>query len=170
MRTKLIAIAGAFIVGVAAVGGQAQRQPATLDDLLNEVRALRADLRQSSGVTSRMQLLTARLSLQEQRITVLANQRADVTARLAIEARLRADAERQAQVFDENASRNTELGISRGELEAQERFFTGTLAQHRDAERQLRAQESDLSAQVASEQGRWQDFNSRLDELERSLR
>jgi hypothetical protein len=117
-----------------------------------------------------MQLLTARLSLQEQRITVLANQRADVTARLAIEARLRADAERQAQVFDENASRNTELGISRAELEAQDRFFKGTLAQHRDAERQLRAQESELSARMASEQGRWQDFNSRLDELERSLK
>jgi hypothetical protein len=34
----------------------------------------------------------------------------------------------------------------------------------------LRAQESELSAQIASEQGRWQDFNSRLDELERSLK
>src|SRR5262245_38447217 len=139
MKTRMILVAGALVtVAAGAVAaGQAQRTPATLDDVVNEVRALRADLRQANGVTARMQLLTARLSLQEQRITVLANQRADVSARLAVEARLRADAERQVAVFTESVSRNTELGISRAELEAQERMFKGTLALHRDAELQL---------------------------------
>jgi len=33
----------------------------------------------------------------------------------------------------------------------------------------LRGQESELAAQIAAEQGRWADFNGRLDELERSL-
>jgi len=34
---------------------------------------------------------------------------------------------------------------------------------------QLRMQETDLANQLASEQGRWVEFNDRLDALERSL-
>jgi hypothetical protein len=37
------------------------------------------------------------------------------------------------------------------------------------AEQQLRAQEAEAAANLAAEQGRWNDFNMRLDELERSL-
>jgi len=33
----------------------------------------------------------------------------------------------------------------------------------------MRLQEADLTGAIASEQGRWQDFNARLDELDRSL-
>jgi chromosome segregation ATPase len=156
--------------GAAVASGQAQRQPATLDDLLNEIRALRADLRQTTRASTQMQLLTARLQLQEQRIAVLSNQRNDVSARLAVETRLRADAEVLVQRFDEMKSRNESVGIPRAELEGQERMFKGGFTQHRDAEQQLRGQESDLSAQIAAEQNRWQDFNNRLDELERSLK
>ena len=169
MRAKLIAV-GLLIAGGVAASGQAQRQPATLDDLLVEIRALRADLRQTTRASTQMQVLTARLQLQEQRIAVLSNQRNDIGARLAIETRLRADAEGQVQRFDEMKNRNEAVGIPRAELEAQERFFKGNFTQHRDTEQQLRGQESDLSAQIAAEQNRWQDFNSRLDELERSLK
>jgi chromosome segregation ATPase len=169
MRTKLIAL-GLLVVATVAAYGQAQRQPATLDDLLNEVRALRAELRQTTRATTQMQLLTVRLQLQEQRLAVLSNQHADVQTRLGLETRLRADAEAQVQRFDEMKSRNESLGISRAELDAQEFAFRRPLVQHRDAERDLRAQEADLAAQIAAEQNRWQDFNSRLDELERSLK
>jgi hypothetical protein len=169
MRAKLVVL-GLLVVGAVAASGQAQRSPATLDDLLNEIRGLRADLRQTTRVSTQMQLLTARLQLQEQRITVLANQRADVTARLAVETRLRTDAERRVQTFDEEKPTNEAVGISRAELADMEKHFKAEYAQHRDAEQQLRAQESDFSAQIAAEQNRWQDFNSRLDELERSFR
>ena len=169
MRTKVIVL-GLLVVGAVAASGQAQRQPATLDDLLTEIRGLRADLRQTTRTSTQMQLLTARLQLQEQRIAVLANQRADVTARLAVETRLRTDAERRAQTFDEEKTTNESVGIPRAELAAMEKQFRAEYAQHRDAEQQLRTQESDVSAQIAAEQNRWQDFNSRLDELERSLK
>jgi hypothetical protein len=33
----------------------------------------------------------------------------------------------------------------------------------------LRAQEAEVNANLAGEQGRWNEFNARLDELERSL-
>lgn len=169
MRTKLLAL-GLLVAGAVAASGQVQRQPATLDDLLTEMRGLRADLRQTTRASTQMQLLTARLQLQEQRIAVLANQRADVTARLAVETRLRTDAERRLQTFDEEQPTNEAVGIPRAELAAMEKHFKAEYAQHRDAEQQLRTQESDFSAQVAAEQNRWQDFNNRLDDLERSLK
>jgi predicted nucleic acid-binding Zn-ribbon protein len=169
MRTKLIAL-GLLVAGAVAASGQSQRQPATLDDLLNEIRGLRADLRQTTRASTQMQLLTARLQLQEQSIAVLANQRADVTARLAVETRLRTDAEGRVQTFEQEKTTNESVGIPRAELAGMEKHFKAEYEQHRNAEQQLRAQESDFSAQIAAEQNRWQDFNSRLDELERSLR
>lgn len=169
MRTKLIAL-GLLVAGAVAASGQAQRQPATLDDVLNEIRGLRTDLRQSTHANTQMQLLTVRLQLQEQRLAVLSNQRNDVGSRLAVETRLRADAEGQVQRFEEMKNRNESVGIPRVELETQERMFKAVLLQHRDGEQQLRRQESDLSTQISSEQNRWQDFNTRLDELERSLK
>jgi len=36
-------------------------------------------------------------------------------------------------------------------------------------ERQLQAQDAQLAAEIAEEQNRWQDFNTRLDDLEKSL-
>jgi hypothetical protein len=170
MRTKLIAL-GLLVAGAVAASGQAQRQPATLDDLLIEIRGLRADLRQTTRAGTQMQLLTARLQLQEQRISVLSNQRADVTARLAVESRQRTEAEARVRTFEEMETRNESLlQIPRADLEGMLKLERRTFNQHRDAEQQLRTQESDLSAQIAAEQNRWQDFNNRLDELERSLK
>jgi hypothetical protein len=62
------------------------------------------------------------------------------------------------------------VGIPRAELEGMEKHFKAEYAQHREAEQQLRTQESDLSTLIVAEQNRWQDFNNRLDELERSLK
>ena len=172
MRSRIVlAGAAAIAVIIGAVGSaQSQRTVATLDDVVNELRGMRADLQRTTRATTQMQLLTARLQLQEQRIAVLSNQRNDVSARLAIESRLRADTERQAQVFEENKNRNEDLGVSRKELENQQSFFKAAFEQHRAAELQLQTQDSQLATEIANEQNRWQDFNSRLDELERSLR
>src|SRR5262249_45985123 len=159
---------GLLVAAAVAASGQSQRPPATLDDLLGEIRGLRADLRQTTRASAQMQLLTARLQLQEQRIAVLANHRADITARLAVETPLRADAERRVRAFDEEKPANESVGIPGAELAAMEKQFKAEYAQHRDAEQQLRTQESELSAQIAAEQNRWQEFNNRLDELERS--
>src|SRR5687768_16058431 len=70
-----------LVVGV--VSGQGQRSPATLDDLLTEIRGLRADLNQSTTGSVRAQLISARLALQEGRINTLAGQLADVRQQLS---------------------------------------------------------------------------------------
>ncbi len=170
MRTKILVILGAVVAVAAIASGQAQRGPATLDDLLAEIRGLRADLRQTTRASTQMQVLTARLQLQEQRIAVLANQRADVTARLAVQTPLRVETEAQVRNFEGMISRNESLEVPRAELTVMLAERQRALSQHRNAEQQLRTQESDLSAQIAAEQNRWQDFNNRLDELERSLK
>ena len=117
-----------------------------------------------------MQLLTARLQLQEQRLAVLSNQRNEVMARLTVETRLRSDSERQVQTFQEERSRNEDVGVPRAELENMRKMFQQQFETHRDAERQLQGQESQIESEIANEQNRWQDFNNRLDELERSLK
>jgi len=170
MRNKIILAAAAVLVIAAAGSAQSQRAGATLDDVVSELRGMRADLRQTTRVSSQMQLLTARLQLQEQRITTLANQRADVVAKLTVESQARAEAESRIQKFDEMKTRNQDLGISREELEGTLKAFQQQFDLHRGLEMQYRAQESQLSAEMANEQNRWQDFNARLDELERSLK
>jgi len=169
MNTRTVIIAGLFVVGAVSVSGQPQRNPATLDDLVAEIRGLRVDLSRTAGASTHMQLLTARLTLQEQRISALAAQHADVLTRLTAATRQRSDTEEQMKRWLTIDARNLPPDLPRAELEAQREHFTRVLSQFRGAEQQLRAQEAGLSAQIAAEQGRWTDFNGRLDELERSL-
>src|SRR3954452_3139726 len=76
-----------------AVSGQARRSPATLDDLLSELKGLRADLSQSSAASVRVQLLTARLTLQEQRVNTISRQLQEARTRLEDAGRQRAASE-----------------------------------------------------------------------------
>jgi len=170
MRIKLMFLAGVFVVGAVTLGGQAQRQPATLDDVVSELRALRADLQRTGGTTARMQLLTARLSAQEQRIGILASQRANITPRLIEATRQRTELESQVQRFEDMNTKHVPSEVPPADLEGMLQNFKNTLAHFRDAERQLRMQDDQLSAEIANEQSRWLDFNGRLDALERELK
>lgn len=153
-------------IGV-AVSAQAERKTATLDDLLTEMQGLRADLAQNASTSMRMQLLTARLTLQEQRIAVLSNQRAELLARVAAAERDRVEVETRVKGLRDDSQRAS--AQMREEVEGALKAETTTLSQRVQFEQQLRSQETDLSALIASEQARWQDFNGRLDDLERSL-
>ena len=170
MRTTLMVLSGALVVGAVALSGQAQRQPSTLDDVVNELRALRADLRQTTRSSTQMQLLTARLTLQEQRLAVLSNQRQAIVSKLAEETRGRGEAEAQLKRFESLDSKSPEGQLPREQLQPMLDQFKRVVATHREAEQQLRAQETQLSTEISNEQNRWFDFNNRLDELERSLR
>ena len=155
MNARTVVLAGFFVIGAISVSGQPQRNPATLDDLVVEIRGLRADLSRTSGASMRMQLLTARLTLQEQRISALAAQHADVVARLTLATGQRTDAEAHMKRFETVDMRNFPADMPRSEVEAQREHFARMLSQFRGAEQQLRAQEAGLSAQIAAEQGRW---------------
>jgi hypothetical protein len=152
------------------MSGQAQRPAAGLDEVVNELRALRADLRLTTRASTQMQLLTARLALQEQRLAVLSNQRQIVVTKLTEERRVRAEFDAKVAQMEEVAARNLPAELPRDQFEYMLNDLKRQAASHRDAEQQLRAEESQLSTEIANEQSRWTDFNNRLDELERSLR
>lgn len=151
-----------------AVSAQTEQRSATLDDVVAEMRALRADLQQTAGASMRMQLLTARLALQEQRIAVLSNQRAAILAQLAAAVEERRQVETRVASLQLAVQSSADLRL-RSEIAQMLEAETTRISQHRQVEQGLRAQEADASAQIALEQGRWQEFNTRLDELERSL-
>ena len=88
VRKKSLAVALIAILVCAVTGGvTGQQRPApsraaTLDDLLEELRAFRSELRDSSATNLRGQLLLARLQLQEQRVNTIWRQLSEVEDKL----------------------------------------------------------------------------------------
>ena len=161
-------------IGWLAVGsftsGQAQTPaPSTMEALLAEVRGLRVDVNQAAGASVRTQLLVARLSLQEQRITVVAKQLTDVqTQRAANEAGI-SQMETRVKRLDEMTRSASLTSEMRAQFEAERAAIKPPFDQMRRRSQELTAQESALSAQLASEQSRWVDFSDRLDQIEHEL-
>ena len=144
------------VVAGSIVFGQQPKKSATLDDLVAEIRLLRADLNRASETTVRANLVTARLASQEGRISTLMQQRSNVRQQIA-EAQLSL-APFALQLKQAQESNSEILAPLRNTVEQ---------VQKRDQE--LRAQEAELIRLIASEESRWSDFNSLLDQLERAL-
>ena len=112
LRTGTLTVAGIMAVFFTAMASAQFRQgPATLDEVVAELRGIRADLAETSSASVRAQLLLARLQLQEQRIYGLMRQIGEVqnqTAAARQEAR-GAERERMQQLIQELSNREAEL-------------------------------------------------------------
>jgi hypothetical protein len=158
-----IALAG--VVSAQATRGDSDRT----GELLAEVRGLRAELTQVAGASMRMQLLLARLSLQEQRIAALNRASSELQQQLTA-----VTGAQSATV--EHLDRLT-AGLQSAAVPPEERkaadfeitALKSRIAEQQQEEQRLQNQLVELSSAISAEQGRWIDFNSRLDELERSL-
>lgn len=154
---------------VSGVSGQTQRPPASasasMDDLLAEVRALRAELNQAAGASIRAQLLVGRLQLQEHRINTIVQQMTSTREQLAGVERTRAVIGPQLKALEEEARNRGVAAAEENAAHPVKALFEEQLKR----EKELRAQESSLSALLATEQARWVEFNDRLDEIEREL-
>jgi predicted nucleic acid-binding Zn-ribbon protein len=167
VKTKL-AVIGAGVIALAA--GIAGQGVTSNDPLLAEVRALRAELNQAAGASIRTQLLVARLTLQEQRINTVAKQLADVQLqRAGNEGGLAQMSARIAQLEEANRN-NATTAETRQQFDKEIMGLKAPMSQMRQRSQELSAQEATLSGQLGSEQSRWMDFNSRLDEIEREMR
>jgi len=163
-----IAILGsaAVLLLVASVSGQG-RQPATpTDELVAEVRALRADVNNAAKSEMRAQLLGMRLQLQEQRIGVVTRQLAEV------QERLRANAQTQTalgalNVFPGAADAAPQDEAAEGFARILAPFKTHQAELER-ADQRLKNEEADLQRLLAVEQSRWAGFNAQIEELERA--
>jgi hypothetical protein len=163
-----------IICVLAGAGGvlfaQATRTPvdgSAQDALLAEVRALRAEISQVASAGIRTQLLAARLQLQEQRVFSAARQLVDAqNARAEIQLKITGERGRLRQLEDA-ASRAT--GQGRPAIQQAILDSVTQIEQQQRQELQLQARETELLKAVNDAQGRWTDFNDRLDALERSL-
>lgn len=128
-----------------------------LAELLVEVRGLRQAMERAATVGARIQLLVARVQLQEQRIAESSRRLVAVRDEMRkLESGLAGMME-QARVAEKEA--NSEM------IE----FFKRQAASL-DVRRQAIAnEESLLLQQVAADQGRWNDVNAQLDDIERTL-
>jgi chromosome segregation ATPase len=138
------------------ISGQPQQRPATTDDVLAELRAIRRDLRETATATLRAQLATSKLSLQEGRLNMLSQQLANVRQEIA-----------QAQLT---------LAPFAGQLKQAQETPSEILAplrttidqvQRREAD--LRAQEAELTRTISAEENRLMEFHAQLDQFERAL-
>jgi|SRR5439155_5806565 len=171
MKAKLIAAGLALVALTAGASGQAPASGnPSYDALLAEVRGLRAQLNQLAGTSIRTQLLVGRLQLQEQRITMVSKQLDE--ARTMLTNMPSGLLPMQAQLKQlEGEARDPMMTPDR--RQAMDYSITQSKARIEQMQKQIAAlteKEATLSATLASEQSRWYDFNTRLDEIERELK
>jgi chromosome segregation ATPase len=162
MKHTLIA---PMLLGATLLSGQAPApaRPASMDDLVSEVRGLRADIQQMADSSIRAQLLVARLQVQEQRIAGIAKQLAETEDQLG-----KLDGARNP--FLTRMLKDLQAEAPSDPEEAQ--FFAGMKAQLEKLENgdpALKERQANLSRLLADEQARWVAFNAQLEELERRV-
>jgi hypothetical protein len=164
-----------YVNGELAAAAQSPRTDtpeAALATLVSEIRGLRADLAASSQRTLRTQLLLGRLQMEEQRIAYLDKQRADATQRATDVQRAVAAMTAQAGNADPTScnGKTVPREVCETQMKAMQNELKKQVAIIGAEDQQLRQQVTDAENALASEQARWADFNSQLDQLERSLR
>jgi len=175
MKSRVVWAIGIIgVLGGVAGMSSAQTQPSpklsgSSDELLAEVRGLRAELNQAASASIRTQLLVARLQLQEQRINVVAGQLTEVRRLITNQEAGQIRPSTELKHFEDVSRDVNLLPEQQKENEMRLAHVKAQLAESQREVQQLQVQEAELSNQLAAEQGRWMDFNSRLDELERQL-
>jgi chromosome segregation ATPase len=162
---KQVVIAAIVFTTAGLVHGQApapSTRQASMDDLLAELRALRADMQQRTETSIRAQLLVARLQVQEQRVAAVAKDVAQVEEQMRALEGARNPALTQMIKNMEEPS---------GDADAAS-LFAGVKAQLEKIENGdpvLKERHAGLTRQLSEEQARWAAFNAQLEALENQL-
>ncbi len=168
-----------LFVTLAAAGGaggwaaqRAEAQPAPAQEpipaLLSEVRQLRIAMEEMASTGPRVQLVLGRLQLQEQRINNMLHRLETVRQEIELIQNENDEQQRMLKSFETEAAGVVEPR-QRRDFEEQARVIKSRLNGTVARLQQRQAEESALSADIGSEQARWNDFNGRLEELERAL-
>jgi chromosome segregation ATPase len=157
--------AGPAVTAQAPTQGQTQQESRTTEQLLQEVRALRAAIERMTVSGTRAQLLLGRLQMQEQRMVSLGRQLQESRTKLASVQRERQSHAARIELLSERVGRaltaeeqlQTEMGIKAAKQELKQ------LDQQLEV---LQADDASIAQALAMEQSRWVDLNGRLEELE----
>jgi chromosome segregation ATPase len=162
---KTHALIAPLVLGTAMLAPaqtSAPPRPATLDDVVAEVRALRADMQQMQGAGVRAQLLVARLQVQEQRIAGIARELAQAEEQIrGLDAARNPFTDRMLQELSKESPKPEEA-----EFQA---MLKGQLERIQNGDPALKERVASLNQLLAEEQARWAAFNAQLEALEREL-
>ena len=165
-RTVWMLGLGALVLGGVA-SGQAHRPDATLDELVVEVQALRAEMNQAASASIRAQLLVGRLQMEDQRIAGVVRELEGVQAELASTALMRAEAAAKLKTLEDAA-----LGATndvREEVEKQLNAVKSSAQQLDRRQQALKRRESLLAKELQEDQARWRQINARLENFEQAI-
>ena len=140
----------------------------TLSRLLVEVHALRVAMERSASTSPQVQLLSARLTVQNERVTRATREADAVRVELANLQRDAASFAADAAATEEALTHETDPAKVRT-LKQQERAMKTQLDAASAKEAQLRARDVEFANALAAEQIQWVELNRRFDELERQL-
>jgi hypothetical protein len=151
------------------VTGQQRPREDVLDALLVEVRGLRGAIEHMASASARVQRITSRLQLQEQRLNTLLARLAGQRDRLVAAERDVAAAQRRIVEWQEAGPREADA-LVRQNIESRIAEEKHRLANTLPEVERLRGEETELANVVAAEQARWSTINKQLEELEAVLR
>jgi len=138
-------------------------------ELLAEVRGLRQDMERAATVGARIQLLVARVQLQEQRIAELSRRLTAVRDEMSTLDSQAGGLQSQVAMFEKAGVNTNAPAEERNQMEQMIQGFKSQVATFEKRRLDLANEESLLMQQIAADQGRWSDVNSQLDDLERTL-
>ncbi len=177
MRRKIDVLALVLVASGAGLSvrarAAAQATRATEQDvlpaLLFEVRGLRAAMEQMASAGPKVQLALGRLQLQEQRVNNLLRRMESVQNELAtaLQESDKAKHELTGMVTALKAGQLPPEQQQHGERIVEE--FQAQAGRALAKVQRLQVEESGLTQELATEQGRWTNINQRLEELERAL-
>jgi hypothetical protein len=158
-----------LIVGFSSLAFGQQRTaptaaPATLDDVLNELRALRTELKESAAASLRAQLLVARLQLQEQRINTVWRQLSELDGKLQENEKGRVAPEQVLKLM--GVEPGTEPPKEMGPIVE---MFRNQMDASAKTDSELKLRQAELMQLMTQEQSRWSTFNGQLEALEKAV-
>ncbi|HTM05262.1 MAG TPA: hypothetical protein VL173_17250 [Vicinamibacterales bacterium] len=167
----VLVAADALLRAQAPAAARADGGDAVVAALVTEIRGLRADLAAASRNQLRAQMLLGRVQMQEQRLAYLDKQRADTAAAAMAQSQMMSMFQGSMPPGDTSPCDAMPGGAdAKRDCEANFAARRRQLADQQSRIQQLQQQENDLVNALQTEQARWSEFNSRLDELEQSLR
>ena len=158
----------ATVLALATPARSQQEPQSVLPALLTEVRGLRTAMERMASAGPRVQLALGRLQLQEQRINTLIMKLDSTRERLVDAQREVAQHQQQLSQF-EAAFKEAPDTEERRQAEHMLGMLKGQMTSLSSEIQRLTAEEASLAGDIASEQARWNEFNQKLEELERAL-
>jgi hypothetical protein len=152
----------------------AQQQPAdvsqaaTIQALLKEVHALRVTMEQGNQIGPRIQIVLARIQLQEERVRNATRQLQDARDRAVDMQGKRTETADRIKQFEGQLMQTTDPN-ARKQIEFDLTEMKAAVERQSALEQQFRAKEAEANSLLLAEQGKWNEANDMLSSIERGL-